>query len=54
MDGWGEVFSNGVDEARHDREADIHDLHAKIGQLMVGCNFLAGGLKRRAVRSARL
>jgi len=46
MDGLGEVFSNGVDEARRDREAEIHDLHAKIGQLTGERNFLARGLKR--------
>ncbi len=46
MDGLGAVFSNGADKARVDREAEIHDLHAKIGQLTVERDFLASGLKR--------
>ncbi len=35
MDGLGAVFSNGADKARVDHEGEIHDLHAKIGQLTV-------------------
>ena len=46
MDGLGAVFSNGADKARVDHEAEIHDLHAKIGQLTVERDFLARGLKR--------
>ena len=46
VDGLGEVFSNGVDRARRDHESDIHGLHAKIGELTVERDFLAGGLKR--------
>ena len=46
MDGLGEVFSNGVDQVRRDHEAEVHDLHAKIGQLIVERDFLARGLKR--------
>ena len=46
VDGLGEVFSNGAGTARIDREAEVHDLHAKIGQLTVERDFLAGGLKR--------
>ena len=46
MDGLGAVFSNGADKARVDREGEIHDLHAKIGQLTVERDFLARGLKR--------
>ena len=46
MDGLGEVFSNGADHARRDRESEVHDLHAKIGQLTVERDFLAKGLKR--------
>ena len=46
VDGVGEVFSNGADQVRRDHEAEIHDLHAKIGQLTVERDFLAGGLKR--------
>ncbi len=41
-----EVFSNGTDRARQDHDAEIRDLHAKIGQLTVERDFLSGGLKR--------
>ncbi len=46
IDGLGEVFSNGVDRARRDHESEVHELHAKIGELTVVNDFLAGGLKR--------
>jgi len=46
MDGLGAVFSNGTDKSRVDHEGEIHDLHAKIGQLTVERDFLARGLKR--------
>jgi len=46
MDGLGEVFSNGAEKARRDVEAEVHELHAKIGQLTVERDFLAKGLKR--------
>ena len=46
MDGLSEVFSNGADRAGQDHEAEVHDLHAKIGQLTVERDFLAKGLKR--------
>jgi len=46
VDGLGEVFSNGVDRARSDREAEVKELHAKIGELTVVNDFLARGLKR--------
>ncbi len=46
MEGLGAMFSNGVDKARVDHEDEIHDLHAKIGQLTVERDFLANGLKR--------
>jgi transposase-like protein len=46
MDGLGDVFSNGADHARRDRESEVHDLPAKIGQLTVERDFLAKGLKR--------
>ncbi len=46
MDGLGEVFSNGAERAGRDHETDVHDLHAKIGQLTVERDFLARGLKR--------
>ncbi len=35
MDGLGAVFSNGPDKARMDHDDEVHDLHAKIGQLTV-------------------
>ncbi len=46
VDGLGAVFSNGAEKGRADREAEVHGLHAKIGQLMVERDFLAQGLKR--------
>ena len=46
MDGLGAIFSNGSDKARVDHEGEIHDLHAKIGELTVERDFLARGLKR--------
>ena len=46
VDGLGEVFSNGTDRAVRDHETEVRDLHAKIGELMVERDFLAGGLKR--------
>ncbi len=46
IDGLGEVFSNGAERARIDHNGEIHDLHAKIGQLTVERDFLARGLKR--------
>ena len=46
MDGLNEVFSNGADRARADHEGEVHDLHAKIGELTVERDFLARGLKR--------
>jgi len=46
MDGLGTVFSNGPDKARIDHDDEVHDLHAKIGQLTVERDFLAKGLKR--------
>ena len=46
VDGLGEVFSNGAGKSHVDHEGEIHDLHAKIGQLTVERDFLARGLKR--------
>ncbi len=46
VDGLGKVFSNGADRAHRDHETEVHDLHAKIGQLTVERDFLARGLKR--------
>ena len=41
MDGLGEAFSNGADHAHRGRESEVHDLHAKIGQLVVERDFLS-------------
>ncbi len=46
MEGLGAMFSNGADKARQDHDSEVHDLHAKIGQLTVERDFLAKGLKR--------
>ena len=46
MDGLGAILSNGAGKARMDHEGEVHDLHAKIGQLTVERDFLAKGLKR--------
>ena len=46
VEGMDAVFSNGTDRERQDREAEVRDLHAKIGQLTVERDFLAKGLKR--------
>jgi transposase len=46
MDGLSAVFSNGAEQESRDREAEIRDLHAKIGQLTVERDFLSKGLKR--------
>ena len=46
MEGLGTMFSNGSDKARQDHDSEVHDLHAKIGQLTVERDFLAKGLKR--------
>ena len=45
VEGMKEVFSNGAERARGDHEAEIRDLHAKIGELTVERDFLAKGLK---------
>ena len=46
MDGLGAVFFNGANKARPDHAGEIHDFHAKIGQLKEERDFLAKGLKR--------
>ncbi len=45
-DGLGAIFSNGADKAGADHVSEVHDLHAKIGELTVERDFLAKGLKR--------
>ncbi len=46
VDGLGAVFSHGAERAGRDHEAEVHQLHAKIGELTVERDFLAAGLKR--------
>ena len=46
VDGLDSIISNGADRTRVDHEDEVHDLHAKIGQLTVERDFLARGLKR--------
>jgi transposase len=46
MDGLGAVFSNGAEGSGRDHEAEVKELHAKIGELTVERDFLARGLKR--------
>jgi len=53
MDGLGAVFSNGAGEAGSDHEAEVHALHAKIGQLTVERDFLARGLARVPPRNVK-
>jgi len=53
VDGLGEIFSNGADKAGADHEVEVHDLHAKIGQLTVERDFLARGLARVPARRVR-
>ncbi len=43
MDGLGAVFSNGAERAGRKHEAEVHDLHAKIGQFTVERNFFGQG-----------
>ena len=46
IDGMGDVFSDKREKTSSDRESEIHDLHAKIGQLTIERYFLSRGLKR--------
>lgn len=46
LEGLGDVFSSKAERASADREAEIKELHAKIGQLTVERDFLERGLKR--------
>ena len=45
VEGMKEVFSKGAERTRGDREGEVRDLHAKIGELTVERDFLAKGLK---------
>ena len=46
VEGLGQVFSGKAGRADKQREAEIRELHAKIGELTVERDFLAKGLKR--------
>jgi transposase len=46
IEGMEAIFSTGADRERQDRETEVRDLHAKIGQLTVERDFLSKGLKR--------
>ena len=46
IEGLSGVFSNGAERERQDHQAEIRELHAKIGELTVERDFLSGGLKR--------
>ena len=46
LDGLGAVFANGAERTARDHDAEIRELHAKIGQLTVERDFLSKGLKR--------
>ena len=41
IEGLGEVFSNGVGRRRRDHESEVRELHAKIGELTFGRDFLS-------------
>ena len=41
IEGFGEVFSNGVERRCRDDESDVRELHAKIGELTVERDFLS-------------
>lgn len=46
VEGMSDVFSGKKEKAASSRDSEIHELHAKIGQLTVERDFLASGLKR--------
>jgi hypothetical protein len=46
VEGMEAIVSNGAERERQDREAEIRDRHAKIGELRVERDFLFKGLKR--------
>lgn len=46
IDGMSDVFSGKKEKACSHHENEVHELHAKIGQLTVERDFLASRLKR--------
>lgn len=49
VDGLGGIFSKGTDGSRQDHDAEVKELHAKIGQLTVERDFLSDGLDRLGI-----
>ena len=46
VNGMSSLFSDKREKASSDRDREVHELHAKSGQLTVERDFLADGLKR--------
>ena len=46
IEGLAEVFSKGAERRARDHESEVHDLHAKIGELIVERDFLSRGSGR--------
>ncbi len=46
INGLDDIFDNKPKQRAHNREGEIKELHAKIGQLTVEKDFLERGLKR--------
>ena len=46
IEGLAEVFSKGAERRTRDHEGEVCDLHAKIGELIVGRDFLSRGSGR--------
>ena len=53
VEGLGSVFSGRSGTAGASHESEVHELHAKIGQLAVERDFLARGLARVPLRNAK-
>ena len=46
IEGMAELFSKGAEHRARDRESEVRDLHAKIGELIVRKDFLSRGSGR--------
>lgn len=46
IEGMSDVFSGKQEKGSSHHENEVHELHARIGQLTVERDFLASGLKR--------
>ncbi len=53
VDGLGAVFSHGAERAGRDHEAEVHELHAKIGELTLENDFLEGALSKAGLLNAK-